>query len=76
MVLSSSESGQGLISLPSKLHAVKLNHEDGHHTEVLDVVGSYENKLALRLCLSLVGKQSTMLSQPPGKSLNLLSTRG
>ena len=43
-------------------------------TEVLDVVGSYQLKLALRLYLSSVGKQSTMISQPPRKSLNLLST--
>jgi hypothetical protein len=36
--------------------ARKLDHEDGHHTEVLDVVGCYKCKLALRLYLSLVGK--------------------
>ena len=43
-----------------QVHAVKLNHEDGHHAEVLDVVGYYLGKPVLPMYLTSVSERSTM----------------
>ena len=59
--------------------AIKLDHADGHHAEVLDVVGYYLGNPVRPMYLTSVSERSTMSSlihNPPGKRSILLRTGG